>query len=114
MIATVGDAELTESDAYVLMKHSGFKYDDKKARKEFVNSWCEFEVYKQELKANHPDEWKLVELRAAAFQGDLSKYYLEEINVRKKLDTIVSTQELKEYYDKHLDEFLLKDHIVKG
>lgn len=114
VIATVGDAELTESDAYVLMKHSGFKYDDKKARKEFVNSWCEFEVYKQELKANYPDEWKLVELRAAAFQGDLSKYYLEEINVRKKLDTIVSTQELKEYYDEHLDEFLLNDYIVKA
>lgn len=110
----MGDAELTESDAYVLMKHSGIKYNNKKARKEFVNNWCDFEVYKQELKANHPDEWKLVQLRSAAYQGDLSKYYLEEISVRKKLDTIVSDKEMQEYYDAHLDEFLLNDYIVKA
>ena len=114
VIASVGEVELTDSDAYVLMKHKGMDYDDKADRSEFVNEWCEFEVYKQELEQNHPDKWQLVNLRSSQYQGDLSKYYLEEINVRKKLDTIVSSVELQAYYDEHQDEFLLNDYIVKA
>lgn len=114
VIATVGDAKLTENDAYVLMKHMGMNYDNKKEVREFVEKWCEHEVYKQELKINHPDEWRLVQLRASEYQGDLSKFYIEENYTRKKLDTIVSDQELQEYYDAHQDEFLLNDYIVKA
>ncbi len=114
VLATVGDAELTESDAYVLMKHMGMQFDDKEDLRAFVTRWCEFEVYKQELSENHPDQWKLVELRSSEYQGDLSKYYLEEIRVRQLLDTIVSDDELQAYYDEHRDEFLLNDYIVQA
>lgn len=114
VLATVGDVELTENDAFVLMKHMGMDFADKKEREAFVEHWCEFEVYKQELSANHPEQWKLVQLRASEFQGDLSKYYLEEIRMRQLLDTVVSKAELQSYYDEHQEEFLLNDYIVKA
>lgn len=114
VLASVGDVELTENDAFVLMKHMGMNFEDKKDLQAFVEHWCAFEVYKQELSTNHPNQWKLVQLRASEFQGDLAKYYLEEIRMRQLLDTLVSKAELQAYYDEHQEEFLLNDYIVKA
>jgi len=114
VLATVGDAELTESDAYVLMKHKSLDFDNKEELRAFVKDWCNSELYKQELRENHPDEWQLVQLRSEGYSGDLAQYYLEEIEVQKKLDTVVSTDELQTYYEEHRDEFLLNDYIVKA
>ena len=114
LLATVGDVSLTENDAFVLMKHRGLDYADKKERKAFVKQWCEEEVYKQELQEKHPEEWKLVQLRSDSYAGDLAQYYLEEIQVRKALDTVVSREELQTYYDARQDEFILNDYIVKA
>lgn len=114
VLATVGEVELTESDAYVLMKHRGLDYNNKEERRAFVVQWCNQEVYKQELQGKYPKEWKLVQLRSDAYSGDLAQYHLEEIRVRKMLDTVVSNDELQTYYDAHQDEFLLNDYIVKA
>ncbi|MCR9173638.1 MAG: hypothetical protein NXI10_14140 [bacterium] len=114
VLATVGEAELTEGDAYVLMKHRGLDFNNKEELKAFVAEWCNEEVYRQELQEKHPKEWKLVQLRSESYSGDLAQYYLEEIHVRKLLDTVVSDAELQTYYDVHQDEFLLNDYIVKA
>lgn len=114
VIATVGEAELTENDAYVLMKHRGLDFNNKSELRTFVKDWCNIELYRQELKTKYPKEWKLVELRSNAYSGDLAQYYLEELRVRKSLDTVVTNEELQTYYDAHLEEFLLNDYIVKA
>ena len=114
VIARVGETELTESDAFVLMKHMGYDSKDKEQYREFVHEWCDNEVFNQELKATDPGKWKLIQLRSQMYQGDLSKFYLEEIKIKKSLDTIVSLEESQIYYDSHKDEFILNDYIVKA
>jgi hypothetical protein len=113
-LASVGEAELTESDAYVLMKHQGLDFDDKKALRKFVQEWCNDELYKQELAAKYPEEWNIVRLRSESYAGDLAQFQLEEMYTKKALDTVVTMNELKKYYDAHQDEFLLNDYIVKA
>jgi hypothetical protein len=114
LIATVGDAELRESEAFVLMKHLGYNQKDKKEYKEFVQYWCDNEIFKEELKKNHPDDWDLVRLRGESYQGELAKFYLEEIHIKSSLDTIVKMKEIEDYYESHKDEFVLNDYIVKA
>jgi hypothetical protein len=114
VIARVGESELTESDAYVLMKHRGYDSKDKEQYREFINEWCESEIFNQELKVIAPEKWKLIQLRSQMYQGDLSKFYLEEIKINKSLDTIVGLGESQAYYDSHKDEFILNDYIVKA
>ena len=101
VIARVGETELTESDAYVLMKHRGYDSKDIEQSREFINEWCENEVFNQELKATAPEKWKLIQLRSQMYQGDLSKFYLEEIKINKSLDTIVSFEETQAYFNSH-------------
>lgn len=96
------------------MKHKGYDSKDKEEYREFISEWCENEIFNQELKITDPDKWKLIQLRSQMYQGDLSKFYLEEIKIKKALDTIVSLEESQAYYDSHKDEFILNDYIVKA
>ncbi len=114
VIASVDDVELTENDAFVLMKHAGLNIDSLEEKNAFVDQWIENEVFKAEMKELYPDEWKLIQLRASNYTGDLAKFYLEEYELKKKLDTIVSDKEINTYYESHKDEFVLHDYIVKA
>ncbi len=114
IVASVNDKELTESDAYVLMKHLGYDVDDKKQYRAFLEDWCENESYMQELQSIDEEAAKLVELRSNSFQGELAKYYLEEHLIKDKLDTTVSENEIVNYYNEHKDEFILSDYLVKA
>jgi len=114
VIAAVGDVELTENDAFVLMRHAGLSIDSIADYKMFVDEWIESEVFKAELKELDPDKSKLIQLRAQLYSGDLAQFYIEEIELKKNLDTIVSLNEVQAYYDSHKDEFVLHDYIVKA
>lgn len=114
VIASVNDVDLTENDAFVLMRHAGLNLDSINEKNEFVDQWIENEVFKAEMKELYPEDWKLIQLRASNYSGDLAKFYLEENELKKKLDTIVSINEINEYYNSHKDEFVLHDYIVKA
>ncbi len=114
VIASVNDSELTENDAFILMRHAGLNFDSIADKNEFVDHWIENEVFKAEMKELYPEEWKLIQLRASNYSGDLAKFYLEENELKKQLDTIVSMNEITEYYNSHKDEFVLHDYIVKA
>ena len=96
------------------MRHAGLNFDSIADKNEFVDQWIENEVFKAEMKELYPEEWKLIQLRASNYSGDLAKFYLEENELKKQLDTIVSMNEITEYYNSHKDEFVLHDYIVKA
>ena len=108
------DVELTESDALVFMQHLGYDVNSKMAKEQFVKQWVEQETLRLELINLDPSRSKLVEMRAQAFAGELSKYYLEEDAISKQLDTVITEKELKSYYSIHKDEFELQDYLVKA
>lgn len=114
VVASVDDTELTESDAWVLMRHLGYDPNNTAEYDAFLKEWCENEALKKELESTHPELYKLVNLRADAFEGELAKFYLEEESLKAKLDTTVSKEQMKAYYDEHKEEFLLSDYLVKG
>ncbi len=114
LVASVGNIELYENDLYTLMKQHGINPNDSTVRNEFVLNWIDRQVYLAELIASYPDEYNIVELRSNEFAADLAKYELEEMMLRKKLDTIVTEEELLSYYNRNSEEFALPDYLVKG
>lgn len=96
------------------MKHQGYDPKSDEDYRAFLESWCENEALKAEMQINHPDDWKLVELRTQSFAGELSRLYLEELLLKKELDTVVKMSEIQNYYNRHKDEFVLQDYIVKA
>lgn len=114
VVASVGDIELTEDDAFVLMRHAGLSIDSLSEYKMFVDEWIESEIFKAELKNIDPDKWKLIQLRSQLYSGDLAQFYIEEIELKKQLDTLVEQSDIQSYYESHKDEFVLHDYIVKA
>ena len=114
IVANVGDASLTDKDVFLLMNHYGYQPSDSIKYRAIVEDWCSNEIFNQELKKKHPEEWALIKLRSNSLSADLAKHYLEENDLRAKLDTIVTDQEIKDYYDSHQEEFILNDYIVKA
>lgn len=114
IVASVGENQLTENEAFVLMEHYDLDITDDGVYNQFLKSWTENEAYKLELQEKFPEQWEIVRLRADSFGSELSKYFLEENSIKAKLDTIVSLEEMQTFYDANKEEFILHDYIVKA
>lgn len=114
VVAKVGNSQLFEGDVIIMMKHQGKNVNNKMEFDTFVREWCETEAFKNEMKVSYPNEWNLIRLRAESFSGELARYYIEENALKKKLDTLVTEEDIQTYYISHKDEFVLHDYIVKA
>lgn len=114
VIARVEDRTLTESEAYILMNHLGYDAQNDTVYQQFIDDWIERTVYAVELENNYPEKWQLIRYRSDSYASDLAKVELEDINLRKKLDTVVSNEEIVNYFNEHKDEFVLTDYLVRA
>ncbi len=114
IVASVGDQKLTRNEAYILMEHYGYDLKDDSLYREFIDNWVDEQVYLQELKKSEPESYELVALRSLSYQAQLAKDRIEQNYFGSKLDTLVSEEEIKRYYDQHKKEFILHDYIVKA
>ena len=114
VVAKVDDKELTASESELLMEHMGYDPSDKEQYKEFLELWCEQEMFLAELKDTDQEYANLTELRSRLFAGDLARYYLEENRLKGKLDTVVTNEQILAYYDERKTEFELSDYLVRA
>jgi hypothetical protein len=114
IIASVDGNDLTKDDAKMMMNHLGYSIETPKEWKRFVLFWSEQQMLKEELIATDEAKARLVELRSQVFAGDLSRYYLQELLIAQKLDTTITENELKKFYNSHKEAFELQDYIVKA
>ncbi|MFN5910877.1 MAG: hypothetical protein ACK45H_06045 [Bacteroidota bacterium] len=114
IVATVNEEELTRREATAMMEHLGYDAAKKSDRERFINSWIRGAIMRQELRDQDHDKYKLLELKAADYLGDLSAFELEESKILKVLDTIVSEKEIRKYYEANRESFVLQDYLVKA
>lgn len=114
VVASVDDSELTEPDAQILMKHLGYDIESPDDWISFVDFWIDRQVYLEELKKEKPEDFKLVQLRARSFEGELARFYIEEDFLSKKVNQKVTKEAIQEYYDTNKALFALNDYIVKA
>lgn len=114
VVASVGDQELTQSEVYALMSYYGHDIKDDSVYNAFLKEWVNEQVFVQELKETNPEAYNIDRLRSDSYLSDLSRYEIEQVYFQSKLDTIVNEEEIQTYYDKHKEEFILHDYIVKA
>ncbi len=114
VIASVDDVPLYEDEVYLIMGQQGYDFNDSILYKEVVNRWCIHQAFINELESRDNNAYKINKLRAHSFFGDLSKFEIERTHVEKELDTVISSEEIQNYYTENKDEFILHDYIVKA
>lgn len=110
----MNDTQLKESDARLLMKEVGLDFSSQKQRRSFALDWINQQVFLEELNEKSPQKANLVKIKADKYKNDLAKYYVEQDFIASELDTVISDNETKEYYENHKEDFTLNDYIVKA
>jgi hypothetical protein len=79
----------------------------------YITNWTKEILILRKAEANLSDEQKNVEKALEAYRRSLFLYAYEKELIRQKLDTVVSNEEIEEYYRKNQNNFQLKDNIIK-
>lgn len=113
IVAKANGHELTRYEAKQIMTKLGYNVNSQEEWKSFVNDWCLKMAMIDELKENGDENYDIAHIRSELFFGEMAEYYLTENLLISQVDTIVSQDEMNEYYDSHTEEFTLQDFIVK-
>ncbi len=79
----------------------------------FIENWIRQKVVLNKAEKNLDDEKKDVEKKLEEYRNSLIVYAYETELIRQKLDTVVSEEQIVEFYKRHPQNFELKDNIIK-
>lgn len=93
---------------------AGIAPDDSARRAEnYINSWVKEKLLVHKAENNLGNEQKNVEKQLQDYRNSLIIYAYEKELVRQRLDTVVTDDMIKKYYDEHPNDFELKDNILR-
>ncbi|MGE0770207.1 MAG: peptidyl-prolyl cis-trans isomerase [Cyclobacteriaceae bacterium] len=80
----------------------------------YVNSWIRKQLLIAEALKKIDINEAEVERKVLDYRYSLIGYQFQTFYVKQNLDDSVADAEIKSYYDEHLDNFILKQNIIKG
>jgi hypothetical protein len=129
LIASCGDAVEKDQDRTAIAKaNNEYLYADEISNlvpagtpakdslellKKYIDNWIRESLVIQKAELNLTDEQKNVEKQLQDYRKSLITYTYEKELVKQKLDTIVSNEEIEQYYNNNQADFELKDNIIK-
>lgn len=112
-IASAGTEVFKESDFRQQLIYAANKADSVTFAKKAIENWAlESLLYQEALIKLEPSEMD-VDKQVSDYKKQLINYIYETKLVENNLDTLVANEEIEEYYNEHIDNFILKDNIVK-
>jgi hypothetical protein len=112
-LAKVHEEYLYESDLKGVIPHGTSAKDSVTITKSFIDNWVRQRLIIDQAKRNLTSEQLDFARQMEDYKNSLTVYEYENALVRQKLDTLVTDEEIENYYDANQQNFLLKDNIVQ-
>lgn len=113
-VARVGNSYLYQ-DELIGIAPTNVSGDDSVARvTAYVNSWIRKQLVINEAMKNIDINELEVERKVLDYRYSLIGYEYQNYYIRQNLNDSVSDQEIEAYYKERLDNFILKQNIIKG
>ncbi|HLG35827.1 MAG TPA: hypothetical protein VI757_13170 [Bacteroidia bacterium] len=80
----------------------------------FIDQWLRQQVLLHKAETNLDEEKKDVEKQLEEYRKSLLIFNYEREYISQRLDTMVTQNEIEEFYSKHQDDFILKKNIIKA
>ena len=113
-VASVGTAKLKISELQKVIPDGISPEDSSRLARQYINSWALGQVFlnvaEKQLSKTEKDVTKELE----SYRTSLLKYRYEQLYVNERLDTLVTDDAVQEYYESHMDRFLLQRPLVKA
>lgn len=113
-LATVGDKKLYIEDVQALFTGGLAPEDSLKLLNSYVDSWVKQQLKIQQAEKAFPDEEERITRMVDDYRNSLLIYEYEKKYIAERLDTAVTREEIREYYDANPDEFRLAVPLIKG
>lgn len=112
IIASVGEVHLYDYETQDLLDAEGNL--DSNRLKTFVNSWIREQLIIQKATSFLPESKQNFEEKITDYRNSLLIYAFEKELLDKTGDTVVSEQQIQDYYDLHQNEFKLRKPLIKS
>jgi hypothetical protein len=116
VVAKVGDINkyLYLSDIQHIFPKGVSKEDSLALAKAYISTWVKTQLLVNKAELNLPQDQLDIEQQLEAYKSSLLIYKYEEQMVREKLDTVVTENEIEEYFNQNASNFVLDENIVKA
>jgi hypothetical protein len=113
LIGKVNDSKLFLEDIIEIIPVGTTGIDSVNFLKVYVDNWIQKTLLVNKAEENLTDDQKDVKSQLEAYRNDLITYIYEKEMVNQHLDTVITTDEIEQYYDSNKNNFELKDNIIK-
>lgn len=113
IIARMGDRFLTEKELKSAIPNELSSEDSAELAANVIQNWVNRELMFEKAQLNLQDASEDIEQRVEKYRKELFIYAYEKEQVRQKLDTNISEEELETFYRENQDMFQLNDYILK-
>lgn len=112
-IASVGDQVLRQSDLSFISSQGGSKEDSANIAEGYIQSWIRKQLMIREAEQNLDIDEAELNRKLLDYRYALMVYQFEKKYVEENLDREISESEIEAYYDENLQDFSLKEIIVR-
>jgi len=112
-VARVYDMYLFPEDLAGIVPTGSSRQDSLSITKNFIDNWIKQKVVLHKAEENLDNEKKDVEKQLTEYRNSLITYAYEKALIEQKLDTLISQQEIEDFYSNNQSNFELKDNIIR-
>ena len=112
-LAKVGEIQLTKTDLISEIPLNLDPEDSLVFVENYVHNWIVDHLITKKAEELIPNEVREVEKKMKKYKLSLISHEFEQFYVNKRLDTNINSFEIQDYYNNHLDDFVLNDYVVK-
>jgi hypothetical protein len=113
-IARAGDAYLYQDELEGIVPGNTLREDSVARVTAFVDSWIRKQLLISEAMKNIDINEAEVERKVLDYRYSLISYEYQKFIIDQRMDDSVSVGEIENYYKEHLDNFVLKQNIIRG
>ena len=112
LLAEVFKKKLFASEIADMVPPSSSSADSALIANAIVDQWVRDNIMMHEAEKNIPQDLNIDEL-VRDYRASLVKHNYEKLIIELQLDSVITQQELKEYYSEHVDDYVLESTIVR-
>jgi len=113
VVARAFEETLHASDLRAVVPMGITPEDSAAIAQRYIANWLREQVIVHQAETNLAEEQKDFEAKLEEYRKELLIYAYEEALVRQRLDTVVSMDEVRAYYDSNQADFALSEAIVR-
>jgi len=112
-LAKVSDKYLYDVDIKELFTSNLSQEDSVTIAKNFINEWVKKQLLLKKAELNLTEENNDIEKQIEDYRSSLLIFKYKQELINQKLDTVVTDQEIENYYNEYSANFVLNHNIVK-